>query len=140
MKLEDQVCSLELAKKLVELDVEVEPYFCWYEIDDRYTTLNHDTVGEVRWVVGQYIKGEYASEWYPAYTVAELGELIKAPNNGDDVFCDFLTHEVRVWLASPEADYDYPAPQEGSCFAADTEADARAKMLIYLIENNLMEV
>lgn len=70
---------------------------------------------------------------YSAFTVAELGKLIR---NQDwfEVWADFLSHEVRVWLTSPESDPDYPAPQEDRTFVAETEADARALTLIYLIE------
>ena len=34
--------------------------------------------------------------------------------------------------------YDHEDPSKGYPCGADTEADARAKMLIYLLENNLI--
>jgi hypothetical protein len=59
MKLENQVCSLENAKKLAELGVKVESYF-------------HYLVDEVTIVPS--FKGYYVEA--PAYTVAELVGLL----------------------------------------------------------------
>ena len=76
-------------------------------------------------------------EWYSAFTVAELGELLpwqyqvlkaETPSMGQYLGykIDLKNHTFEV-LAS-------------SGVIADTEADARAKMLIYLLENKLLEV
>ena len=72
-----------------------------------------------------------------AFTVAELGELlpnlsISSKNNG------VWTAENlgnRCWF---EDGGNYPDNQPYG--EANTEADARAKMLVYLLENNLLKI
>ena len=95
MNLEDQVCSLELAKKLKELGVKQESIFWWIEFVNgwelRFATFKVPTLNDV----------------ISAFTVAELGEGL---------------------------------PDECVSYYADTEANARALMLIYLIENRLVKI
>jgi len=68
MKLEDQVCSLELAKKLKELGVKQESYWSWLKGDADY--------GDEPYLLGCTTKLE--EDECSAFTVAELGE--KLPN------------------------------------------------------------
>jgi hypothetical protein len=67
-----------------------------------------------------------------AYTVAELGEMLKDIQNQIDCgdVCYDLTFESEKSLIG----WGGNSHEE----SADTEADARAKMLIYLKENNLL--
>lgn len=134
MKIEDQVCSLELAKKLKEFGVKQESLFSWIYTDAPLDDGSRDkvvlthTLGESHWELG----GE--QDTYSAFTVAELGEML--PGNisglyfvtqkglmGNSWYVEALTvvGHSEVWLA-----------------IAKTEADARAKCLIYLIENKLI--
>lgn len=67
MKLEDQVVSLDLAKKLKELGVKQESYFYW--------------IGESIWNPTDQSDYETRntppkSEWVPAFTVSELLGLL----------------------------------------------------------------
>lgn len=131
MKLEQQVCSLELATKLKELGVKQESYFVWHG----------DGSEENPWKV--FIRSQTGSN-IPAFTVAELGEMLPR----------VVTKDEKLYLLTPSAggnglrfiDYVTYHNGVGTFLAAypyiegDTEADARAKMLIYLIENNLIEV
>lgn len=110
MELEKQVCSLELAKKLKELGVKQESLF-WWNISDGIV------IGE------QYRRPPSIS----AFTVAELGEML--PGNFNTI-----RRGDGSWLAYDGNAADNVNHQEIS----DTEADARAKMLIYLLENNLL--
>lgn len=130
MKLENQVVSLELAKRLKELGVKQESYFFWVndispiradfkstaplghaEQKAPYLTTNYGAVG----------KNRIAS----AFSVAELGELMK----------DYLVmtypepQEKKKWLCALEDAYEVED---------DIEVEARAKMLIYLLENKLI--
>ena len=57
----------------------------------------------------------------PAYTVAELGELLHYDSFGN-----------MKKITDKDKPFVFPA------IGATTEADTRAKMLIYLIENNLI--
>ena len=120
MELKNQVCSLELAKKLKELGVKQESSFTWGiggdKCEDEWTLLFS---GDDGWST---------RDFYFAFSVAELGILLDGfaytiqlgwnPNLFECLPC----HDVHI---------NYP-------IYADTEADARAKMLIYLLENKLI--
>jgi len=112
MKLEDQVCSLELAKRLKELGVKQESVFVYYEPE-----------GGIHFVDRDMRSGDIA-----AFTVAELGELLNP-------------HHHAPFCSGPEGGrYSCWLMNNADVFYSRTEADARAKMLIYSIENNLIAV
>jgi len=118
MKLEKQAVSLELATKLKELGVKQDSLFWW---DD------HSEVG-----MGAIVS--YSDPDNPicsAYTVAELGELMKDCNWD----LPYTESNWSVW----ECRVDNDEFGEKQYIQATTEADARAKMLIYLIENKLIK-
>lgn len=117
MELEKQVVSLELAKKLKELGVKQNGLFYWAHV-------NHDGK-EYDAIFKGYIRpGEPMEYIASAFTVAELGEL-----------CPY-----EIWNAVKNAANESVKAIifNGVLFEADTEADMRAKMLIYLIENKLI--
>jgi hypothetical protein len=71
-------------------------------------------------------------EYVSAYTVAELGDLLPT------AYCSWWYTKKdgvgdTLWRAAASQYDDEPASAE-----AATEADARAKMLIYLLENKLL--
>lgn len=113
MKLEDQVVSLELAKKLKELGVKQDSYLYW----------NLTGYGS-KWELKQYHQLN-ESEACAAFTVAELGEMLPVGvhSGKSGVGCRFVCKHRRKPLH----------------FVADTEAEARAKMLIHLIERGLVK-
>jgi hypothetical protein len=133
MKLEDQVCSLELAKKLDELGVDKEfqkaaAFWYWYK---------DDHTGE--WDIAWYQSDELIKtneRVYPALSVAELGEMLPK-----SLHVGIYMHELTIIRSSVWRFY-YGVDTAGSVYFTagndDTEADARAKMLIYLIENKLI--
>jgi len=119
MELPQQVVSLELSKRLKELGVKQESYFAWIEGD----------------IWNKTDQSEYETpftpprtEWISAFTVAELGEIIWSMselyrvhvNSRTTISCGIV--ESGMWKH----------------FDADTEADAKAKMLVYLKENKLI--
>lgn len=111
MKLEQQVCSPELAKKLKELRVKQISHFVWSK------KIDHED-----WTLGTVWNGAMYEE-YSAFTVAELGELLgdrmqSGYNEGRGYFCNWKDAEQQ-W--------------------AETEADVRAKMLVYLLENKFLK-
>lgn len=140
MKLEQQVVSLELAQKIKELGVkQKESLFQWVDCK-----LNEDENGKTRnhWAI--FTTDDYGKdpqspmtelpEWYdfedfdygkciPAFTVAELGELL--PKN---VSFPIPQREAKGWIWRNE---------DGNHFI-DTEANARASLLIHLLENNFI--
>lgn len=128
MKLENQVCSLELSKKLKELGAEQDGYYIWYKHKDleQQFQINpkgyqiHPKQGDNKFI-----------EWYSAFTVAELGEML--PNDKIRIF----KMNDRFFVESYEID-NLEFSNAGERFVDKSEANARAKMLIYLIENKLI--
>lgn len=111
MTLESQVVSLELAKRLAALGVKQESLFWWEEwtTNDQKYFLNF----------GRKRPEDLA---FAAYTVAELGEMLE--------FNFHSYFDGEKWFIRMSVMDDG--------FRANTEADARAKMLIYLIENKII--
>lgn len=70
MKLEDQVCSLELAKKLKVLGVKQDSHFVWFDMDGEM-----QIVETLPAMPPQKQDGGF-NEWYSAFTCAELGEML----------------------------------------------------------------
>jgi len=126
MKLENQVCSLELAKKLKELGVSQESYFAWYEENGNVELACQNNIGFFRFRDGAIIPPSHGRrEYYSAFTVAELGEMLKVYFDKNS---DMDIHDPRGYLRR-----GYQRIQ-----SLETEAENRAKMLIYLIENKLV--
>jgi hypothetical protein len=117
--LENQVCSPELSKRLKELGVNQQSLFAWVktaEGPDDYKYLAYRPDG--LWV-----------DEISAFTAGELGEMLpiwfhSRKRENDDWVCRVM--EVRT--------------NKNHHSFGKTEADARAKMLIYLLENKLMEL
>jgi hypothetical protein len=112
MKLSKQVIRLDLAKRLTDLNFKRDSLYCWFK-----------QIGTNDW---DLLLTEQVSEYYfiddlafPAYSVAELGEI--------------LQWKKLMIFGAPDDMWAHV--KEG-----DSEADARAGMLIYLIENNLLKL
>lgn len=129
MEVTKQVVSLELARKLKELGVRQESEFYWITDSDG-KEIN------VAWHKELPIFAKTGTlKGICAFTVAELGEI--------------LPDAVATYRYSVPGDED---PYSWACIKyvegdhskyenvvhAETEADARAKMLIYLLENELI--
>lgn len=136
MSLEKQVCSLEPAQKLKELGVKQESLFYYahqgkiYSREHYYSNYNSNDENDQEAVTFEYYLSEVNSgQIYSAFTVAELGNLITSVKG---IRLDSTRHTTMdEWsIAISETERIY----------ADTEADARAKCLIYLIENNLISL
>jgi len=141
MKLGQQIVSLPLAKRLKELGVKQESYFAWYEEGMRANpgrtcgTKRHRTL-PVRDCAGLTSGAEHRT-FYAALTVAELGDLYRPVIPAAIPRCKSPTRSgsaIGIALQGSKAE-DEGKP---SSTYAHTEADARAKMLIYLIEHNLV--
>lgn len=121
MKLEDQVCSLELAQKLKVLGVKQNSVFWWMQRKGGSIFVS-SAYGCDCWVELPYDNEIFCC----AFTVAELAEYF--PENiasGKDFSGSYF---CRVFN------------KDDMIFFDGTEADARAKALIYLIENKLVKV
>lgn len=121
MKLENQVCSLELAKKLKELGVKQDGFFSW------------DMAGGIC-----LSKAGIDDRFYSAFTASELGEMLpKWYASWRDVD-DYEEDGVKYGHTYVCGREDKIKSGEEEFMVGLTEADARAKMLIYLIESNFI--
>lgn len=142
MELKDQVCALEYGQKLRELKVKQESLFYWggkcqYEADHGLAYLNG-----TRELVFQPGSTPH-SDGCSAFTVAELGEMLPTRLLLEGKHYPEYEYEYRqclkgdkgfrAWYENPKDGDDYQLVKE-----ADTEANSRAKMLIYLLENKLI--
>ena len=139
MQLEDQMCSLELAKRLKELGVEQDSLF-YYR-----TQYLYDGSDEIVLMINKFdsprAHERMSNPKYSAFTVAELGEMLPARLKPDLPSKKFARLDIckgtdSRWLISYY--YDITLPPKNALIG-NTEADARAKMLIYLIENDLIK-
>lgn len=128
MKLEQQVVSLPLAKRLKELGVKQESYFVW--ADD---STGDRIFMQLAWLAFLESEEEHAKEYecFAAFTVAELGEMLP------QYIGDGLSISGYLQM-SKNSDGWHVRYHAMHVFNTETEADARAKMLIYLLENNLL--
>ena len=131
MHLENQVCSLELSKRLKELGVKQESIFGW---------MLHNYGDRKDWVCVRGANDLRTTEWNfehqcSAFTVAEIGEML--PEHVDY----YLHHhkENHEWIIT-FSEHAEIYRKYRKTFKDDNEANARAKMLIYLLENKLMEL
>ena len=139
MTLKEQVTSVELSNKLHKLGVTAPSMF--YR---EWTGAKEDEIEISK-------EPDYCPDNVNCYSVAELGDMLpryeewttaSTPDNppegdssGIHIFTSFYNGKWQVEFDSEtyiEKINDLPT------FRADTEADARAKCLIYLIENNLI--
>lgn len=145
MKLQDQVVSLELSKRLKELGVKQESHFKWciWDKEDMFYTDEKDRLyTQEQWedYTDEYNPPE--SEFYSAFTLAELGELLpyKIVIDGKEYYYREGKQSSYEWVRyTTEFDLSGIAHEEqGGIKNGTNRADARAKVLIYLIENKLI--
>jgi len=120
MFLEDQVCSLELAKRLKELGVKKGSILVWEYCDENCYGIKFIPYAVVLSQYNNYIL-------YPAYTVAELGEMLP-------LWHEIAKRENEDWICTVR---EKNSTINHHSFA-EKESDARAKMLIYLLENKII--
>lgn len=145
MKLEYQVCSLELSKRLKELGVKQESQFYWLQYSEWNLHFR-----------GKYVQ-EYYSDCLSAFTVAELGYML--PNSirvdGKEPFDTYTMYTTKFYSVNFEMKKTNNFVVNYQCdtteldgfgsrkltqnFYDPNEANARAMMLIYLIENKIIE-
>lgn len=122
MKLEDQLVSLELAKKL-KANGYIQEGLWWWFTDGCEA---HSTLPLFFYLATERINpNDY--KYYVAPTVAELGKRL--PHR---YFSWRMVNDK--WGCSFMFQTDYPKTD------SDTEANARAKMLLYLIKEGLVKL
>ncbi len=153
MKIESQVTNLELSRKLKELGVKQRSIFYWrysetkdvedscdstkkikgapWELWKGMTNLIQGRERDILNLDGGHIRINHRS--VSAFTVAEHGEELPE---------DYFTYrKKKLWYGTL---IDDKARNCANLFKVlncdDTEANARAKMRIYLIENELLKL
>lgn len=137
MNIESQVCSLELAKRLKELGIKRDSLFYYqnnpyndgqdcmdFMISECFTRERSNAI----------INSECENDnnpKYAAFTSTELGEMLPSIGYGK-------LNRNNKWVCN----YSHTVnPHKKDYYIEDeSEANARAKMLIHLIENNLIKV
>ena len=133
MKLEDQVVSLELAKQMKEAGVPQDSCMHWklngtkFDLVSAYYLFDKNLHGDNR--------------VYSAYTVAELGEMLNKPSwlkcHTEYKHIDYMKNIIDVWHCY----HDEHKSKLGGVTESrsKTEADARAKMALYLKKEGLLK-
>ena len=157
MELKDQVSNFELSKKLFDIGFKSKHIFSWKEFLHDDTKKLYKTIYYVGWNkrYGEIVYSEdgfffddeaYIINTYPAYTVAELGVLLPKEiehnfNTWSSYYISFgndgVNNEPGVWYMDDDL-YGEKSILHGT--GALTEADARAQMLIWLIENGKIKI
>ena len=137
MKLEQQVCSLELAKRLRDLGVKQDGAFFWVE-----------PCGGGEWILRDdesfdHMASLAADDYVSAFTVAELERLL--PFEVNFPFKNGKKRSHNHWrVIGKQRPNGYAARYVGGNsltnieVQAETFADSLAQMLIYLLENKLI--
>lgn len=139
MEINKQVCNLEWSKKLDEIMPRQESLFAYYGNAGRWSDAIVD--------MAMYKDADEdfrKHKLLPAYTVAELGEML--PTNiikeGRLVWLvckkEFIFNEEKTPVFTCE--YSNNEGLDEGHTTAYTEANARAKMLHYLLSNGLLQV
>lgn len=119
--LEQQVCSVMYAQELAKLGVSQDSVWYWYKKadEDKYRVYGKDPpTGDFHIICS-------------AYTVAELGELLRSMGLVINccIYCSIYT-DGRIYSLIRDKKEIYFETKEKN---RTTEADARATMLIYLL-------
>lgn len=130
MKLEDQVCSLELSRRLKELGCEQESLWYWWQLDKsiQRSSIYHDWIIASNPIEDDGLIFKYDNE-ISAFTVAEVGEMLPKEINEFELRCLKLgayknKWQVAYWELGEEDEVRFRE-------YVDTEANARAKMIVY---------
>lgn len=138
MPFEKQVCSVELSQELQKLGVKQASNFFWTleKSGDDYVTRLRPKGWKVKW---------YENDRVSTFTVSELGLMLPSslqidgkiyfltiPNGNGLKWIDYVTYSKESGVGTLLAGYPL--------IGGEIEADARAKLLIYLLENKLIEL
>lgn len=122
---EQQVCSVESSQKLKLFGFPQESLFYWVEA--------YDQMRGYHFVLNNCKSGAQRDVYYSAYTCSELGELL--PNWWYSMRLD----GNRGWGCYDDEHRSGDDPLLPPEFLCSTEVEARAKMLIYLVEHGIGE-
>lgn len=152
MNLEDQVCGIEHAKRLKKLGVKQDSLF-YYSVDKEsfehliIWNLKHNQNANQGNLYDCSIKYPEYYDIYSAFTVGELGAMLPDCISAADLFNNKNTTLLDLnghFIKSSKTDDEYKIYIDNLTkiviFFSKNEANARAQMLIYLLENGLMKL
>ena len=159
-KLSKQFCSLKLAKQLAELGVSQESLFYWTKFDTGGGTAGaSELIDYAIRPENELPQNEEYRDCFSAFTSGELGEMLPGVvlhhydskrKVGHSYLLDTRqtlgikngkNYTTGWYIRYLNRSLNTVIPSQGVPFIeADTEADARAKTLIYLIENDIISV
>ena len=127
--IEKNVVNVELSKKLYELGIDKESLFYWYEFE------GNSVVPEVRYHTLQYghIISPYLKMRYSAYLASELLEILYSN-------IDVSIIEVRRGFDKIGFFVSCFSELTHTRFFDESIPNGLANILIYLLENKLMEI
>jgi hypothetical protein len=143
VKLEDIVCDFEYAEKLKELGVDRKGLFCYSEV-----VKPTGICGFVLALESMKFKLRNTSTIPPnevvVYTVAELGEMLPTKithHQHGELFLEFEKLSYENYNDGYTCNYTDVVSGKNRVYTdGEKEANARAKLLIWLIENNHVNV
>jgi len=161
MSLKEEVCSVENAKQLKEHGIVLDSPFHWVETPRTYSIdsnlVKTLTSTEIKLVFGAYatLDGGIIDKWN-AYTVGQLFDLLPAfiDTKKDEPFNNFYLHLVKrtakniQYILNYYCDTQSLEPGRDPFFATcliqhnicdERLADALAKLLIHLIDNDFIK-
>ncbi len=124
IRLEDIVTSLELSNKLKDLGVKQESIFCY----------------ERNWIGDNWhyrIRTSHGYHGLAAFTSEELGKLLPSVIKTSGYEYHLTIYKYLLWCITYTPFEEERLLMEQP-IKAQTETEAKAKMLIYLIENKLI--
>jgi len=121
MELEQQVVSFKLACELKNLGFKQKSLFYWTCEDNGLSIV---TYGHPDW----------ESNPLSAFSVAELGEML--PKG----FFTAKGNKFRGWFSDTENPFEWEGSDEFNPIDCTKEADLRARLLIWLVENNYIQL
>lgn len=134
MKLQDRVCTLKQAERLKELGTTQDAIWFWaFPLNERMISTRkgiiHNTTCDD--ILRDNDGDEFDHAVAAAFTVAELGVML--PNGYDTMrITSKDSHKVPVWQGyDDDGNYFIMTPYK-------TEAECRAAMIIYMLENKVI--
>jgi hypothetical protein len=134
MNIEKQVCDIEQSKKLKDFGIEQDGHYCYLE-----NSASKIDFGDVNYMFERHIQdyehsvhpdgfdGSFKEQSWIAYTGTELGAMI---GNYSSLKIDLWQGLKDIWLAR--------VGFKELVFSVPNEARARAELLIYLLQNEIL--
>lgn len=143
MNLENNITNLELSKRLKELNFPQKSLFYYVNVKQIGNEILENEVWFIAYI--SQLTG-LSKDWYSAYTATELLELLPGDINikyiNDDGIGDKLTYRLSIQKCSDNEFSIYYDSKYMELISIDEKylANGLAKMLIHLLENNLIKI